>query len=73
MLLARIQVTSYKNQEKPDLSYGLHLFENTFMHKDTYCLCFIYNFYYYLNEPEHPVIRLIKRKHISSKLFAINR
>ena len=40
------------------------------MHLDTYCIG-LYYFHYYSNVPEHPVIRLINRKHISSSLFAI--
>ena len=40
------------------------------MHLYTYQIG-LYYFHYYSNEPVHPVIRFIKRKHISSSLFAI--
>ena len=39
------------------------------MHLDTYEIG-LYYFHYYSNVPEHPVIRLIKRKHMCSSLFA---
>ena len=64
MFLVRIPVTSYKNQDNPD---GLHSFLNTF-----YAFRYILNWFILFSLlPEHPVIRLIKIKHISSSLFAL--